>query len=96
MVLFFFFFCKIVFYFIEIRDEIREIIEVEINTIRLENESSTLGLLVTAQFKVLTSLDSELHLILAGCCFDVSNFATRIHDPVCTYQYIRDGEQSSW
>jgi hypothetical protein len=32
----------------------------------LENKSSTLGLLVTTQFKVLTTLDGELHLVLTG------------------------------
>jgi hypothetical protein len=31
----------------------------------LENKSSTLGLLVTTQFEVLASLDTELHLVLA-------------------------------
>jgi hypothetical protein len=32
----------------------------------LENKSGTLGLLITTQFEVLTSLDSELHLVLTG------------------------------
>jgi len=65
------FFLKVVFfyYFKEIRDEIREITRVKTNMIRLENESSTLGLLVTTQFEVLTSLDSELHLVLTGYDF---------------------------
>lgn len=33
---------------------------------KLEDKSSTLGLLVTTQFEVLATLDRELHLVLAG------------------------------
>jgi hypothetical protein len=39
----------------------------------LEHKSSTLGLLVTTKFKVLATLESKLHLVLAGSAFETQD-----------------------
>jgi hypothetical protein len=42
-------------------------------TRRLENKSSTLGLLVTTKFEVLATLESELHLVLADSTLETQD-----------------------
>jgi hypothetical protein len=39
----------------------------------LENKSSTLGLLVTTKFKVLATLESHLHLVLADSALETQD-----------------------
>jgi hypothetical protein len=39
----------------------------------LEDKSSTLGLLVTTKFKVLATLESELHLVFADSAFETKD-----------------------